>query len=108
MRLAISIFSPDDRCWHLFSGTKMKTPEPKLCFIVIALTILMVTLTEPCIPQTVRVNATPGQAVNTFSPLHALGTTVDRVPSNATDTFFRPDQLRQILSAGWGAISYRQ
>jgi hypothetical protein len=28
-----------------------------------------------------------------FSPLYALGTTVDRVPSNATDTFFRPDQL---------------
>jgi F5/8 type C domain len=45
---------------------------------------------------------------NTFSPLYALGTTVDRVPSNATDMFFRPDQIQQILSAGWGVVSYRQ
>jgi hypothetical protein len=46
--------------------------------------------------------------VNTFSPLRALGSTVDRVPSNATDTFFRPDQIKQIQEAGWGVISYRQ
>ena len=58
--------------------------------------------------QTVRVDATPGHVVNTFRPLEALGSTVDRVPSNATDTFFRPDQIKQILQAGWGAISYRQ
>lgn len=58
--------------------------------------------------QTVQVDAAPTHVVNTFSPLYALGSTVDRVPSNATDTFFRPDQMRQILSAGWGVISYRQ
>src|ERR1022692_1780654 len=56
--------------------------------------------------QTVRVDTT--HVVNTFSPLYALGTTVDRVPSNATDTFFRPDQLEQVVSAGWGVVSYRQ
>ncbi|MBV8052742.1 MAG: discoidin domain-containing protein [Acidobacteriaceae bacterium] len=58
--------------------------------------------------QTIRVDATPAHVVNTFRPLYALGSTVDRVPSNATDVFFRPDQLKQILSAGWGVISYRQ
>jgi len=46
--------------------------------------------------------------VNTFRPRFALGSTVDRVPSNATDVFFRPDQIKQILTAGWGVISYRQ
>jgi hypothetical protein len=56
--------------------------------------------------QTVTVDTS--HAVNTFSPLYALGTTVDRVPSNATDIFFRPDQLDQVLSAGWGVVSYRQ
>jgi len=61
-----------------------------------------------CAAQTVQVDATPSHMVNTFSPLYALGSTVDRVPSNATDMFFRPDQIRQILSAGWGVISYRQ
>ena len=58
--------------------------------------------------QTVVVDATPGHVVNTFSPLYALGSTVDRVPSNATDVLFRPDQIKQVLSAGWGVISYRQ
>lgn len=56
--------------------------------------------------QTVRVDTS--RVVNTFRPRYALGTTVDRVPSDATDTFFRPDQLEQLLSAGWGIVSYRQ
>ncbi len=58
------------------------------------------------VAQTVRVDTS--HVVNIFRPRYALGTTVDRVPSNATDTFFRPDQLQQILSAGWGTVSYRQ
>ena len=58
--------------------------------------------------QTIQVDATPSHVANSFNPPYALGSTVDRVPSNATDTFFRPDQIKQILSAGWGAISYRQ
>jgi hypothetical protein len=60
------------------------------------------------VAQTVRVDATPSHVANTFSPLYALGSTVDRIPSNATDTFFRADQIKQILSAGWGVVSYRQ
>ena len=60
------------------------------------------------IAQTVQIDATPSHVVNKFSPLYALGTSVDRVPSNATDVFFRPDQLQQVLSAGWGSVSYRQ
>jgi hypothetical protein len=58
--------------------------------------------------QTVRVDATPSHVANSFSPLYALGSTVDRVPSNATDPFFKPQAIKQILEAGWGAISYRQ
>ena len=62
----------------------------------------------PAMAQTVRVDTTPDHVLNTFSPLYALGSTVDRVPSNATDMFFRPDQIKQVVSAGWGVISYRQ
>jgi hypothetical protein len=58
--------------------------------------------------QSVQVDITPAHVVNTFRPLYALGSTVDRVPSNATDVFFRPDQIAQIQQAGWGVISYRQ
>ena len=56
--------------------------------------------------QTIVVDTT--HAVSSFSPPYALGTTVDRVPSNATDVFFRPDQLQRVEEAGWGAVSYRQ
>jgi F5/8 type C domain len=58
--------------------------------------------------QTIRVDATPSHVVNSFIPPYALGSTVDRVPSNATDPFFKPEAIEKILSAGWGAISYRQ
>jgi len=70
-----------------------------------ALTLLCPVLSAA---QTIIVDANASHVVNKFSPLYALGSTVDRVPSNATDTFFRPDQIKQILSAGWGTISYRQ
>ena len=58
--------------------------------------------------QTVTVDATASHVANTFSPIHAMGTTLDRIPSNTTDTFFEPDQIKQILEAGWGPVSYRQ
>ena len=71
--------------------------------------LLAVTLLTACVlAQTVRVDATPSHVANTFSPLRAFGTTVDRIPSNTTDIFFRPDQIKQILEAGWGPVSYRQ
>lgn len=58
--------------------------------------------------QTVSIDATPSHVANTFSPLRAFGATLDRIPSNATDIFFRPDQIKQYLEAGLGPISYRQ
>ena len=73
-----------------------------------SLAAILLALPTPGYGQTIRVDATPSHVVNTFRPLFALGTTVDRVPSNATDMFFRPDQLQQVLSAGWGVVSYRQ
>lgn len=77
------------------------------CLVLFA-SVLACRVMPPANAQTILVDATPSHAANSFSPLRALGSTVDRVPSNATDVFFRPDQLKQVLSAGWGAISYRQ
>ncbi|MGA8151905.1 MAG: discoidin domain-containing protein [Terriglobales bacterium] len=74
----------------------------------LSLPLVLLGLSLVCGAQTVQVDATPSHVLNTFSPLYALGSTVDRVPSNATDMFFRPDQIKQVLSAGWGVISYRQ
>ena len=72
------------------------------------LTLALLTCSLNTAAQTATVDITPSHVVNKFSPLYALGSTVDRVPSNATDVFFRPDQIKKVLSAGWGVISYRQ
>ena len=76
--------------------------------VIRVLTLHLAVLAISAFAQTVTVDATPGHEVNRFRPLYALGSTVDRVPSNATDVFFRPDQIKKVLSAGWGVITYRQ
>ena len=74
----------------------------------VAAILMVLCLVFGAAAQTVQIDAAPSHVVNTFSPLRALGTTVDRIPSNTTDIFFRPDQVKQILEAGWGPITYRQ
>jgi len=79
----------------------------------VALTSFLISFCVPMLAtkaaaQTITVDAAPSHMANTFSPLRALGTTVDRIPSNTTDIFFRPDQIKQILEAGWGPVTYRQ
>ena len=80
-----------------------------LSMVVLANCVLPTCVLATCASaQMVRVDATPSHLANTFSPLRALGATVDRIPSNTTDIFFQPDQLRQFHEAGWGPITYRQ
>ncbi len=81
---------------------------PRRLILLPTLILLLLTSFLPAAAQTVTVDVTPSHVANKFSPLRALGSTVDRVPSNATDVFFRPDQIKKVLSAGWGVISYRQ
>jgi hypothetical protein len=96
---------PNDR----FAGAKTESAGSSMNRVLLTFAVYLNFWHAALMPaQTVRVDATPGHVVNRFSPLYALGSTVDRVPSNATDTFFRPDQIKKILSAGWGVISYRQ
>ena len=75
---------------------------------LVLLAIALLSQPQPVAGQTIRVDTTLSHVANSFSPPYALGSTVDRVPSNATDPFFEPESIKQILSAGWGAISYRQ
>jgi F5/8 type C domain len=83
-------------------------PDMNRSFAAILFGFILTAVPAKIGAQIVRVDATPSHLANKFRPIYALGSTVDRVPSNATDTFFRPDQIKQILSAGWGIISYRQ
>jgi hypothetical protein len=65
-------------------------------------------LAAPALGQTIRVDATPDHAVNSFVPNQALGAGIDRLPSNATDRIFTEPVIRQILSSGWQPVTYRQ
>lgn len=87
----------------------MKSERFRGSSLILVSQIWIVSMLVACAAaQTVRIDSTPSHIANTFSPVRALGATVDRIPSNTTDIFFRPDQVKQILDAGWGPISYRQ
>jgi hypothetical protein len=58
--------------------------------------------------QTIHVDATPGHAVNSIKPTEALGAGIDRLPYGAADKLFVDDTIKQILSAGWQTVTYRQ
>ena len=61
-----------------------------------------------CLGQTVRVDITPGHVANSFIPTEALGAGIDRINSAATDKLFAEPVMKQVLSAGWQTVSYRQ
>ena len=56
---------------------------------------------------TIRVDATPGHAINSFNPDSALGSSVDVLSRTGIDKVYTPHIIQESLSAGWGTISYR-
>ncbi|HLV89142.1 MAG TPA: discoidin domain-containing protein [Candidatus Sulfotelmatobacter sp.] len=55
----------------------------------------------------VRVDATPGHAINSFDPDSALGSSMDVLSHELIDKIYTPHIVEESLSAGWGPISYR-
>ncbi|HVO61249.1 MAG TPA: discoidin domain-containing protein [Terriglobales bacterium] len=64
-------------------------------------------LALPAFSQQVTVDVTPGHATNFISPLRALGAGIDRDPLDSVKTIFDPAHVDAMLSAGWGAVTYR-
>ncbi len=58
--------------------------------------------------QTIRVDVTPGHETNSFRPTEALGAGIDRISRAATDKLFTEPIMKQVLSAGWQTVTYRQ
>jgi hypothetical protein len=58
--------------------------------------------------QTIRVDAAPGHSTNSILPNRALGAGIDRLPYGTTDKLFVEPMVKQVLSAGWQPVSYRQ
>lgn len=57
--------------------------------------------------QQITVDITPGHSTNAFSPLYAMGAGIDRDPLNSVQKIYGPTDVSKMLSAGWGAMSYR-
>jgi len=58
--------------------------------------------------QTIRVDITPSHVAKSFVPTEALGAGVDRISTASTDKVFTEPIMKQVLSAGWQPVSYRQ
>src|ERR1700681_3533193 len=58
--------------------------------------------------QSIHVDATPSHATNTIKPTEALGAGIDLLPYGAAEKLFVDDTIKQILSAGWQTVTYRQ
>ncbi len=56
--------------------------------------------------QTVQVDLS--HVANTFVPNQALGAGIDRLPAGMIDKVTDPETVKQVLSAGWGPVTYRQ
>jgi hypothetical protein len=69
--------------------------------------VLLITAAALSPGQQVTVDITPGHSTNSFSPLRALGAGIDRDPLNSVDILYGPTDVQQMLTAGWGPISYR-
>ncbi len=69
--------------------------------------ILLLLGSAVALAQQATVDITPGHSTNSYSPLRALGAGIDRDPLNSVKTIFGPTDVQQMLTAGWGSISYR-
>ncbi len=58
--------------------------------------------------STIHVDITPGHETNSFAPDRALGATIDRLRYGSTDKLYTEAMIKQILTAGWMPVSYRQ
>jgi hypothetical protein len=75
--------------------------------LVIALLFAACLLPALALAQTVTVDITAGHQTNTFSPVRALGAGVDAQNNGAVAHIYMPSNVQQMLSAGWGPVSYR-
>ena len=73
----------------------------------LALAAVACGIPSPLLAQQITVDITPGHATNAISPMRSLGAGIDRDPLDSVKTIYAPTDIARMLSAGWGAISYR-
>src|SRR5437762_9337068 len=84
-----------------------KSPQLTLMLIALTTAALAQAPPQPARVVTVRVDATPGRAINSFDPDSALGSSIDVLSRTDINRVYTPHIIQEALSAGWGPITYR-
>jgi len=75
---------------------------------MLSLALVVAALAGSAAAGTIRVDITPGHEANQVSPLRAIGASAgDGQVIGSVDQIYTPSNLTQMLSAGFGPISYR-
>src|SRR5437870_8824867 len=74
--------------------------------LICLICVLPLFMCSPLFSQTIRVDTT--HPVKSIIPTEALGAGIDRLPTAATDKLFTEATMKQVLSAGWQTVTYRQ
>lgn len=74
---------------------------------VVRVALVLLILSAPAAAESVRVDVTPGHATNSFRPALALGAGIDRLGPEMARVIYEPAPVKEVLSAGWGTVSYR-
>src|SRR3954447_10167066 len=56
---------------------------------------------------TAHIDANPGHVINSFDPDSALGSSLDVLSRMDINAVFTPHIIQEVLSAGWGPLTYR-
>src|SRR3984885_12480183 len=75
-------------------------------FVLVACILVLASISLHA--QTIRVDAAPEHSTNSIVPARAMGAGIDRLPYGAADKLFVEPMVKEVLSAGWGTVSYRQ
>src|ERR1700719_2125323 len=78
------------------------------CLTILFVIVAALSMTQLAEAQKVVVDAAPSHVANTFSPPHALGAAIDRLRTGTPDKLLTDPLLKEILGAGWQAVTYRQ
>jgi hypothetical protein len=70
--------------------------------------LMRIVFAQGAAAQTIRVDSTPDHSTNSFRPMESLGAGVDRISRASTDLIFTEPVLKEVLSAGWQTVTYRQ
>jgi hypothetical protein len=67
----------------------------------------MQTAAAPVEPVVIHVDADPAHQLNAINPTEALGSSMDVLSHDVIDQVYTPAIMKEMLSAGYGRISYR-